>query len=521
MEAGHMPHLQSALASGVSGDLLSTVPPVTALAWPSFMTGKNPGQHGLLGWQGRLNARFERPWISGRGVKGAKLWHLANRAGLRACVFNVPVTYPPEPLDGVMVTGMLTPGLETEFTYPAELKAELLAAIPDYRIDLDVRHTQPNTQSSDAIQRFLDAGQSVTRMRGRAIRWLLDRERPQLAVVVFELPDRLQHILWRYIAELPAVLQGAQEATFIHKGLLACYQTLDEEIGRLLERLPATAYRVFLSDHGFGPWGTNVYLSDWLAQRGWLAYDRRRIGGWEALRWVGSRVKRWLPGSLKSRARRALPLLGTLDWSRTRAYPGLPTENGVFINVRGREPAGIVEPGDYEALRTDIITALREWRDGRTGEPVMTAVYRREDLYSGPFVDDASDVIFEPERGYRVSDLTGRGSLLGEISEPWGFHEREGIYGMSGPGIVAAQTLGEVDIMDVMPTLLYALGLPVPDDLDGRALLEIFSPDWRSLHPLQTEPGTAGGVERETDTVFTAEDAELIEERLKGLGYLD
>jgi predicted AlkP superfamily phosphohydrolase/phosphomutase len=522
MQSGYMPNLQKALARGASGELLSTIPPVTALAWPTFMTGKNPGKHGLLGWQGRLNARFERPWISGSKVRGSKLWNLASKAGLRVCVVNVPVTYPPEPLNGVMITGMLTPGLKAEFTYPPELRADLLTSVPDYQIDVDVQRTRRDTGNLGAIRRFLNEALDVTRARGKAIRWLLEREQPDLAVVVFEMPDRLQHILWQYIEQLPPLPKGIKGATIIQEGLLACYQVLDEEIGWLVDDfLPREAYLIFLSDHGFGPWETNVHMNDWLAQQCWLAYDRRRISGWEVLRWVGSRVKRWLPGSFVSKAQQALPLLNTLDWNRTWAYAGLPTEYGIFLNVRGREPAGIVELADYESLRTEIIEGLREWCDPRTGQPIMKAVYRREELYTGPFVTQAPDIIFELQRGYRVSDLTSRGNLLSDVSqEPWGFHEREGIFAMSGPGIASGITLDRTNIQDIMPTLLYVLGVPVPDDLDGRVLHELFIPARRADHSLRSQHVEIEGSSGPIHPYSVAEKA-MVAKRLKGLGYIE
>lgn len=523
MQAGYMPNLQRALGRGAAGELLSTVPPVTAPAWPSFMTGNNPGRHGLMGWQRRLNKDFERPWISGNQVRGSKLWHLAGRAGLRVCAVNVPVTYPPEPVNGVMITGLLTPGLEADFTYPPELKTALLAAVPDYQIDVDVQHTRRDMQRLSAIRRFLNEAVTATQVRGKAIRWLLDREQPDLAVAVFEMPDRLQHVLWRYIERLPRPLDGTKRASIIRDELLTCYQVLDEEIGRLVDGfLPGEAYLVFLSDHGFGPWKTNVHLSDWLAQQGWLAYDRRRVGRWKVLREVGSRVKRWLPGPLISRVRRALPLHHTLDWSRTRAYAGLPTEYGVFLNVCGREPAGVVDPADYERLRSEILETLRVWRDHRTGGAVVKAAYRREELYTGPFVTQAPDIVFELERGYRVCDLTGRGKLLSDVSqEPWGFHEREGIFGMSGPGIESEVELKQASIQDVMPTLLHALGLPVPDDLDGHVLLDLFVPVWRADHPLRFHRVEDTEVGPKAPHPYSVAEEVLIAERLKGLGYLE
>lgn len=522
MQAGIMPNLREAIASGASGGLLSTIPPITALAWPSFLTGKNPGKHGLLGWQARLNENFERPWATGSKIRGAKLWHLTSQAGLRACIVNVPVTYPPEPLNGVMVTGMLTPGLHAQFTYPAQVRDDLLAAVPDYQIDVDVLRSQPNTRSLEAIHRFLAEVLSATRARGRAVRWLLEREQPDLAVVVYEMPDRLQHILWRHVEALPAPLEGARGALGIQEGLLACFEALDQEIGSLVDSLTGEAHLVFLSDHGFGPMHTNLHLNDWLAQKGWLEYERTRVRCWELLRQVGKRVKDWLPGPILWKARQSLPVLRTLGWSRTLAYAGQPTEYGVFLNVRGREPAGIVGPTDYEPLRSKIIEALSEWRDYRDGEAIMKAVYRREELYSGPFVGDAPDIIFECRSGYRVSELVSRHSALSDIShQPWGFHEREGIFAIRGPGVRAGSQPNRAAIQDVLPTLLYALGVPVPDDLDGRVLEELFTPEWRAENPQRSQHAESIKTKSDPTSPYAQAEESVIAERLRGLGYLD
>ena len=519
MQLGYMPHLQKAIARGVSGKLLSTIPPVTATAWPTFMTGKNPGKHGVLSWQGRLNAQFKRPWINGSRIVGLKLWQLASEAGLRVCVVNVPMTYPPEPLNGVMITGMLTPSLESEFTYPPEIRRALLRTIPDYQIDLDVQRIQLNTRNRSAVQRFLDKAIIITKARGKAIRWLLRQERPDLVTVVFEMPDRLQHILWRYIVEILSP-SDFKDIIAIRQKLLNCYQVLDEEIGSLIDDLPNDAYLIILSDHGFGPWDTSVHIDEWLAQHGWLAYNFRRFKSREILGRLGRQVKSWLPGSLKWKAQRAFPLLSTIEWKRTWAYPGLPTEYGIFLNVYGREPAGIVKPSDYEKLRTEIIEALREWFDPRTGTPIIKAVYRREEIYTGPFVAQAPDIIFEFQRGYRMSDLPSYGNLLSDLShEPWGFHEREGILVMSGPGIKAGVEFEQAHIQDVMPTLLYALGVPIPDDLDGRVLLEFFDLMWRDKHYLHTRSSEIKTGLKTTRT-YSIKDEMVVIKRLKNLGYL-
>ena len=280
-------------------------------------------------------------------------------------------------------------------------------------------------------------------------------------------------------------------------------------------------YLVLLSDHGFGPLKRHVYLNEWLARQGWLHYNRGRASGWDLLRSVGRHVKKWLPGSFVWRAKQAL--FKTLDWSQTWAYAGLPTENGIFLNVRDREPAGIVERGkEYERIREEIIAALREWRDPWTGSPVAVRVYRREEVYKGPYTECAPDIVFELQRGYRVSEWKARGQVLEDASQwGWGIHEREGILVISGPGVKPGARLKGVDIQDVLPTLLYALGLPIPRDIDGRVLSEVFTSSWCSTYPIRYQPVPRRGKERRVGASYSFEDEKLVADRLRGLGYLE
>ena len=521
MEAGALPTLAGIAERGATAELLSTVPPVTALAWPSFMTGKNPGKHGVLGWQERLNSRFQRPWVSGQGVQGSTLWDIAGEAGLRSCVVNVPMTYPPKPLRGAMVSGMLTPGLEASFTFPPSLKGELLSAVPDYRIDVDVQRTERELSTTAAVHRFLEEVRAATQARERAIHWLWDRGPWDLAVVAFELPDRLQHPLWGHVARL-----AADPARVVHDPLLAdlleAYQLLDTALGCLLDRLPDDAYLLLLSDHGFGPLETQVHLSDWLARQGWLAYDRARLGARQALRRIGRQARQFLPVGVMRRARSSFTMLRTLDWMRTRAYPGLPSENGIFLNVRGREPAGIVGQADYERLRSEIIAALREWTDPRSGQPVMAAVHRREEVYHGPYVDRAPDIVFELRPGYKVTHLPGEGELLSDVSDaPHGFHEREGILMAVGPGIRTGALSEAPFIEDVAPTVLYMLGLPVPEDMDGRVLVELFQPEALAARPIRRQGVGEARAEMPPRSPYSEAEAREIERRLQDLGYLE
>ena len=483
MEAGYLPNLQRALSGGVHGSLLSTIPPITGLAWPTFMTGTNPGRHGLLGWQEPLNERFERPWISGRQVHRAKLWHLAGQAGLRVCVYNVPVSFPPEQVNGVMVTGMLTPSTSSAFTYPSQLRVDLLAAFPAYKIDIDTQHTERDSGRLAEIREFLAEAIATTQTRGDALHWLIDREEPDLTVAVFEMPDRLQHVLWKYIAALPAHAEALPYAVDVQQELLSCFSVLDAEIGKVVERIDHDGYLVLLSDHGFGPIDTIVHLNHWLVNKGWLEFSQLRAGNRELLRRLGRVIRPLLPASLMRTARASFTVLQTIEWAHTQAYAGLPSEYGIFLNLHGREPSGVVEQTEYESVRDTILHALQTWTDPRSGTEIIDAAYRREEIYSGPYVEKAPDILFEFVPGYRVAHLPFQGDILQDVSaQPWGFHERAGVYGIRGPGIKASGSQLRIGIEDIMPTLLYALGLPVPTGLDGKVRLELFEPEWQSAH---------------------------------------
>jgi predicted AlkP superfamily phosphohydrolase/phosphomutase len=222
------------------------------------------------------------------------------------------------------------------------------------------------------------------------------------------------------------------------------------------------------------------------------------------------------------RARGSFTMLQTLDWAHTQAYPGLPSENGIFLNVQGREPAGLVRSDDYEPLRSEIIVALQAWTDPRRSQPVMAAVHRREEVYHGPYVDRAPDIVFEPRPGYKVTHLPGEGALLSDVSAALhGFHEREGIFMAVGPGIRAGALAEAPSIEDVAPTVLYLLGLSVPEDMDGRVLTELFPLELLAARPVQRGAAGKAGPETPSRSPYSEAEARQIEHRLRDLGYLE
>lgn len=524
VEAGWLPNLQRVLEQGAHGLLRSTVPPLTAPAWTSFQTGVNPGRHGVFSFQRRLDATLEREFVNSTAVRGPRLWHWLAQHGLTCGVINLPMTWPPQPMPpgSYLVSGMETPSTDSPFTDPPELADELRALryICDLRVKLHERDFHSEAGVTAIAQDLLD----VLRRREAAIFHLVAERPTDALVVVFETPDRLQHWAWRAIEEALAN-DGATPLTPLQAAVAACYRELDRVVGRLLvDAASPETHVIFVSDHGFGPLHSRFHVDQWLAQQGWLTYAGGKATVRQRLRGPLQRIKRLVPRSLLLQGRRAFAVSRIVHWAQTRAYSGVTMEHAVYINLQGREPEGATPPADYDALRREIAQALLAVRDERPGrgQAVVQAAYLREDLYQGPYVDDAPDLLFTLAPGYEpTSELSSGGVWSDASGEGAGIHQPDGILMLLGPGIVPGARLPEHDMVDVLPTLLYALGLPVATALDGDIVQAAFTPEYRMAHPPFYSDAPAPEALDQTDREsYTPQDAAQIEARLAALGYL-
>jgi predicted AlkP superfamily phosphohydrolase/phosphomutase len=519
MERGLLPNLASLADNGMRGGLESTIPPITAPAWSSFMTGKNPGKHRLFGWQEATRQGGERDWVSSRSIKGEKLWHAVGRQGGSVGVLNVPMTYPPEEVNGFLVSGMLTPSIESEFTYPRELAGSLREL--GYVIDVYSRGQEISTDSDDALLQYSHGVEEALLSKRAAIDMLWPQRLDDFSMVVFETPDRIQHFMWGHLEQaLDEETQGGQGE--ITTCILNLYRKIDEIVGQLLSKLDDDSFVLVVSDHGFCGLYTYLHLNNWLEREGLLSYARR-IGLRRHARGLVSTAKRILPKGAVDRGRRALGAAKLIDWSRTRAYRGHPSERAIYINLRGREPHGVVEPGvEYERLRQQIKTDLMQLRDPRNDNKVVERVFLREEIYSGPYVDEAPDLLLEMGDNYHIGfDISGSGVLEDAKAKGLGAHEGTGILIARGPGIRQGENMDSASIVDVAPTALYAMGLAIPDDMDGRVLQELFETGYLETNPVRHTKSHEKDAQGILDGTFSQEEAKEIHKRLKGLGYLD
>ena len=485
VQAGKLPTFAKVLNGGVRGNLRSTIRPESSIAWTSFATGKNPGKHGVFGFAAHKENSYSTGINSARSIRSARLWGIAGDYNNRVVVLNVPMTYPPQPINGCLVSGMLTPSLKSPFTYPENLAHDLLSAVDGYTITVhDPGHDEAG---------FIRKVSHCTEKHKEATLYLMDKCEWDLFVVVFTELDRLQHFLWACM-DPSHPRHDPQRAGRHGAALLEYHQCLDQILREILERVGDDTVVMLISDHGFNGFYKTVHLNTWLKDQGLLTLHRDesgKLGLDKLLQGLSSsqplvRMKKALPFLRDMRI--STPSLTNLrfenlvDWQNTRAY--YSEIGGIRINLEGREPAGYVKPGaEYESLREDLQRVLTALEDPETGLPIFENVYKREDLYWGPYVERAPDLIVNPTRddddprkNYAVAHNvpTKDMSFLDPSNLRTGNHTLDGIFIAFGDGVHRDVEIDRVSIMDLAPTVLYTMGLPVPEDMDGKILRDIF-----------------------------------------------
>jgi predicted AlkP superfamily phosphohydrolase/phosphomutase len=521
--AGDLPNLARIQLDGCRGKLRSTVRPESSVAWTSFATGVNPGKHGVFGFAS-VQKDYKIKTNTGRSIRAPRFWQHLSRFGRQVGLFNIPMTYPPQPVNGFMISGMLTPSAQSQFTYPPELRDELLGVLDDYVISVD--------SVGKGKSKFIELLRRCTELRCQGALHLM-RSRPwDLFVVVFVALDRTQHFLWSDMDANHPRHCPADGAIF-GQAILEQYRQLDAIVGELGRQAGDDAIVVLLSDHGFNGFHKTVNLNAWLRQIGLMHYTVPYLGDHNS--WASRlrsnpflrRVKRRLPFirdmNLMSSWQQA-QFTQRVDRSRTRAF--FSQERAIRINLAGRETMGCVQPGrEYEELTQQLTQQLLALRDPETGFAPIEAVYRREDLYDGPFLETAPDLIVEPKRAdanaannYVLSPALEETVFYADNPRS-GNHDLDGIFMAVGPGIRAGVELNGARIIDVAPTILYAMGLPIPKAMDGRPLVDMFDATFRHILGkvyLSEEASLTA-----KDKVFSETEEEQVLERLRSLGYLD
>ena len=536
--ADRLPNLNELLETGAWGTLKSTVPPATFPAWTSLMTGVNPGKHGIYDFTRRIPGTYQIEFINATYRRRPSLWHQLSRMGRRVGVIGLPATYPPEEVNGFLISGFdspVTTGIDSSFVYPPELYREIQQTVGSYEItDFQELRIGPGWHEM-ALDKLLHAAGRRTEIAAV----LMDREAWDCFFVHYGESDTIAHHFWAFHdAASPRHDKGKAERW--GDGILGIYQALDRAVGQLLDRAGDDSTVMIVSDHGSGGAGDKVlYLNRWLAEQGWLEFAPASAGGRAAAElkrlglalpvpiqeWAFRGPLRRMTGRLESSAR-----LGGIDWARTQAFSEeVNTFPSIWLNVRGREPEGIVVPGsEYEGLRDEIMAQLGEWRNPDTGRRLMGRIWRREELYQGPTVEYAPDIVLEPalDQGYSVTCLSSRGEPGAPIrrlaaaegmgakgGSMNGSHRPDGLVILAGAGIRPGVRLEAARIVDVTPTVLCLLGESPPEGLDGRVLSEALVEGDRECSSSVMESGQT------PLRPYDAVEVGIVRDRLRGLGY--
>lgn len=507
-ERGTMPNLAHLLQGGAWGTLLSTLPPFTATAWTGFATGKNPGKHGVFSFleDGQV--------VTGASVREPRFWDLMGVAGRRVAIVNVPLTYPPTPVNGIMITGMLTPPKARVFTYPPSLSDDLRGR---YRTDVSFigkkdALTAARTPDREALLQELI---EVERIRGEVALELIGRERWDLFIVIFTGTDRLQHFFWNEITSGGGALSIMLERF---------WRVLDEQIGRLVGAAGRDASVLLVSDHGFGPapryW---VHVNRLLEDAGLLRLKGLERGSWKnpafwkwqarSARQVRRLAKKLLPSSVQNGLRRKERVEDLIDWGHTMAagQPLYTFTCGIRLSNRvGKDRGRVLD---------QLFRVVTKWEHG--GGRIVEEIYRREEVFSGPHASKAPDLILVMRPEYScVESLGGEAAVEPSVPFRSGDHRREGIFLAHGPDFAPGRFQEPLHIEDAAPLLVWLAGLPVPEGMDGRVPAGILKREALAERPVRIGPMREGELAPAMPHGLTAEEELALEEHLRGLGYL-
>lgn len=531
--AGKLPNLAATMRAGAYGPLKSTIPPNSSLAWSSFQTGVHPGKHGIFFFREQDHGSYVRPVVSWNSVQAPSIWKLAAEAGKKVCVITVPLTFPPEKLEnGVMMGGLMTPDRHSEFIWPPEMRAELEAAVGDVPADNEPEILYHSAGEEQGYRSLFHVIEQLTRIG----EYLIEKHKPDLFALVYRQVDLTSHSAWCFQdPEWQKKNPGKWETK--RDNLARVYEAVDAGYGRLRAKALAMGGEVAFgtcSDHGFGRITNTYYMNTWLADHGYLKLKvgktRMRLRLWgnkfwqKVMRKTGMQTRMALKGKRLPNAEQLI--LQSVDWTKTRAYSSFSGgEDIVLINLKGREPQGVVEPGEeYERLREEIIAKLPEMR-AADGSRVISAAFKREDVWEGPQLHLAPDIqcmTVDTACNMGASPVHPVHAEEAKEGRP-AMHRMNGIYAWEGEGIFKRGVrIGGPQIADMATTILHLLGLPIDDHMDGRVMEDCMTDAYRARNPVRRRSGHVTLKPRETGSADrSGSDEERLMETMRALGYME
>jgi predicted AlkP superfamily phosphohydrolase/phosphomutase len=434
-----LPTLAALIERGTYGELTSVIPPITVPAWSCMMSSRTPGDLGIYGFRNRADHSYDGMYIAnGSAVREPRLWDFVGRHGLRSIVLGVPGTYPPRPLNGSLVSCFLTPSTKSQYTYPAHLRKEVEQVVGEYLFDC----TNFRTEDKDDLLRQI---YEMTDRRFALADHLLSTQPWDLFAMVEMGVDRIYHGFWK--AMDPEHRKHVPGNPY-ENAIKDYHRHVDQLISRLLAHADDDTTVLVVSDHGGKRMEGGIRINEWLRNEGLLTT-------------VSDPTE---PTSLDDAG---------VDWSRTVAWGEGGYYSRIFLNVEGREPEGVVPAHDYERTRTELARRIEAIPDDR-GLPMKTTAFRPEDVY--PEVNGiAPDLIVHfDDLAWRAVGTVGGDEGVHTFENDTGpddaNHAQQGMLVMAGPEVSHGRR-DDMHLLDVAPTVLDVLGVPVPATMRGQSML--------------------------------------------------
>jgi len=433
-----LPVLRGLMEKGVYGPLKSTDPPITIPAWTSMVTSKNPGRLGLYGIRNRLDYSYEKMvFANSLLVKEDTLWDILSRRGKKVALLGVPQTYPPKSVNGHMITCFLTPDTNSNYTYPESLKGEIRSWVGEYLLDVDNFRTEEKDKLLEQIYEMTEKQFKV------ALHLLKEKEWDFFMMVEMGV-DRIHHGFWKF--HDPKHIKYEPGSKY-ENAIRDYYLYVDRKVGELLSHIDSETTVLVVSDHGAKAMVGGVCVNEWLMEKGYLHLKEKPAG--------------------------VIPLgKAKVDWKRTMAWGEGGYYSRIFLNVKGREPEGVIAPSDYERIRENLRKALEAITDDR-GITIGTKVYKPEEIYSEVRRIPPDLIVYFGNLSWRSVGSIGLGSILtfeNDTGPDDANHDTHGIFIMKGTNVKARGLREGLNLLDVAPTVLNLMGVEVPGDMEGRVI---------------------------------------------------
>ena len=435
-----MPNIKRLLEGGAfKANMVSTIPPITVPAWMAMMTSQDPGQLGIYGFRNRGSFDYSDLYVVNNGnIKAKTVWNHLSRNRKRSLLLGIPLTYPPKPLNGIMVCSFLTPNKDVQFTHPAEYKVTLdQAAEGDYIIDVkDFRTSEKD--------RLLEQIYTMTRRRFKAFRNMVTTEEWDFAMMVEMGPDRLHHAYWRYMDTEHRLYEPGNK----HENAIKDYYIYqDKEIGDTLDALPPDTSVIVVSDHGAKGMHGGVCINEWLIQEGLLTLKE-----------------------YPSEPTRIKPHM--IDWSKTKVWGEGGYYARIFMNVEGREPQGIIPAAEYGSFRKELKTKIEAIPD-ENGNSIGTTAFLPEETYRECKNIAPDLVVYLGDLNWRSAGTVGHKTIHifeNDTGPDDANHAQEGIFIWHNRGKEPAEAMDKVQIYDIAPSILDHFGIAKPEEMIGKII---------------------------------------------------